>query len=298
MSVFSVISTIISAILPILYCLSFCLSLAVCFQNVDYSRLQPVRYARLKHNITGLCVSGPWLVVTDWVNTSLYSLPDLALHHQVTVKACRLPRAASDSLVYVPSRWYIVVLEITASGNITELRKITTVGGQDLWYPSVAVGPQTGQLCVAQFDRPRLWIVSTTNDRVIHTVRLPDPCQRLWSVAALDSGQLMISYSVSYPNCSLAFYTSVADSPEVVHNMSSVADIVNGLLGHGQHFLAPYVYKADLLVMGSNGSVLHTVDTVSGKLGVYLHWINDVAVWQDCVWLGGYWGDLVLLCAV
>ncbi len=268
----------------------------MCFQNVDYSRLQPVRYARLKHNITGLCVSGRWLVVTDEVNTSLHSLPDLALHHQVRVEACRLPRAATDSLVYVPAWRYIAVLEITASGNITELRNITTVGGQDLWYPRVAVGPQPGQLCVAQFHQPRLWIVNTTNDRVIHTVRLPDPCLRLWSVAALDSGQLMIAYSVSYPNQTLAFYTSVADSPEVVHR--SVADGVNGLLGHGQHFLAPYILKADLLVLGSNGSVLHTVDTVSGKLGVYLHRIVDVAVWQDCVWLGGYWGDLVLLCAV
>ncbi len=248
----------------------------MCFQNVDYSRLQPVRYARLKHNITGLCVSGRWLVVTDWVNTSLYSLPDLALRHKVRVEACRLPRAASDSLVYVPGKRYIALLEITASGNMTELRNITTVGGQKLLLPSVAVGPQPGQLCVAQYHQPRLWIVNTTNDRVIHTVRLPDPCQVLWSVAALDSGQLMISYSVSHPNFSLAFYTSVADSPEVLHR--SVADGVNGLLGHGQHFLAPHVFKADLLVMGSNGSVLHTVDAVSGKLGVYLHWINDVAV--------------------
>ncbi len=277
------------------------MSLSVCFQDDDYARLQPLRYAKLNHTINGLCVRGPWLVVADATTntTSLYSLPDLALHHQVTVEWCHLPRAASDGIVYVPARRYITVLKITAIGNMTELRNITTVGGEHLWYPSVAVGPRPGQLCVGQGDpkRPcRLWIVDVTYDRFAQAVRLPDPCKRVWSVAALNSGQLMISYRIGWPNNSLAFYTSVADSPTVLHDMSPVQDGVTGLLGSENHFLAPYLFKTDLLVVGTDASVLHTVDAVSGKLGVYLYKIHDVAVWQDCVWLAGAYGDLVFFC--
>ncbi len=75
----------------VLYCLRIGLSLSVYFQGLDYGGMTPVRYVRLKHKISGLCVSGRWLVVTDgWSNTTrLYSLPDLTLHHQVTVEWCR-----------------------------------------------------------------------------------------------------------------------------------------------------------------------------------------------------------------
>ncbi len=275
----------------------------MCFQDVDYAMKKPVRYTKLTHSIYGLCVSGSWLVVADKSanTTSLYSLPDLALHHQVTVEYCMQPRVDTTGLVYVPA-WrpsgcdYIAILQIT-SGRMTELRNLTTVRGDCLYYPVVAVGPQPGQLCVGQDFPPRLSIVNVTDGSLILTVTLPDPCI-LWAVAALDSGQLMISYYISYPdNHSLAFYTSVTDSPTVLYNMSAVGDGVEALLGHGQHFLVPYVFKADLLVVDSGGAVLHTVDAVSGKLGVYLYGIQDVAVWQDCVWLGGVHGDLVLLCA-
>ncbi len=273
----------------------------MCFQDVDYAKIKPVRYGKLNHAIDGLCVSGSWLVVADWVNTSLYSLPDLALHHQVTVERCVRPRVDTTGLVYVPTWLYnghIAVLQITASGRLEGIRNITAVGGYRLHYPVVAVGPQPGQLCVGQSYPVRLSVINTTEDRLVQEVTLPDQCGYLLSVAALDSGQLMISYFISYPdNHSLAFYASVADSPTVLYNMSAVADWVVALLAHGQHFLAAYVFKADLMVVGSGGSVLHTVDAVSGKLGVYLHGINDVAVWQDCVWLGGGYGDLILLCA-
>ncbi len=272
----------------------------MCFQDVDYAVIKPVRYAKLNHSIYGLCLSGSWLVVADWgANTTrLYSLPDLALHHQVTVERCRQPRADTAGLVYVPT-WrpngHIAVLQII-SGRLVEIRNITAVGGHGLHFPVVAVGPQPGQLCVGQFDR--LSIINTTDDRLVREVRLPCQCDYLLSVAALYSGQLMISYFNSYPdNHSLAFYTSVTDSPTVLYNMAAVGDGVFASLCHGQHFLVPYLYKADLLVVDSSGAVLHTVDAVSGKLGVYLYAITDVAVWQDCVWLGGLYGDLVLLCA-
>ena len=273
----------------------------MCFQDVNFARLRPVRYTELNHSIWGLCVSGSWLVVTYWYRdtVSLYSLPGLELRHQLTVPWCRHPRADSDGVVYVPGYRYIAVLQITDSGKLTEIRNLSSVGGQSLgWWPSVAVGPQPGQLCVGQFDPPRLWVVNVSDDSLLHTLTLPDRCLWLMSVAALDSGHLMISYRVSWDTdtSSLAVYRSVTDSPTLLTNLTTVGDGVLGLTGSGNHFLAPYYRQADLLVLDPDGSVLYTVDAVSGKLGVMLTKITDVTVWQDCVWLGGEWGDLVLLC--
>ncbi len=58
-----------------------------------------------------------------------------------------------------------------------------------------------------------------------------------------------------------------------------------------------YNLRSDLFVLTAEGLVLHTVDAVSGKLGVFLHDVKGVAVWQDCVWMGSQHGDFVLLCA-
>ncbi len=267
---------------------------------MDYKGLTPVRYTKLNHSgVRGLCVSGSWLVVTyGWANTTrLFSLPDLTLHHQVTVERCLYPRADSDGLVYVSAKKHIAVLEITDSGNMTAVRNITAVGGQILNSPRVAVGPQPGQLCVSSVGPFRLWLVNATNDRVVQTLTPPEQCRGLYSVASLDSGQLMISYGGGSPwKFSLAVYRSTSESPTVLTSLS-VADFVYGLVGSGNKFLAPYVNTGGLLVVSANGTVLHTVDAVSGKLGIFLYFINDVAVWQDCIWLGGFRGDFVVLCA-
>ncbi len=269
------------------------------FQDVDYGGVTPVRYTRLNHSISGLCVSGPWLVVTDyWRNTTrLYSLPDLTLHHQVTVELCRLPRVNSDGRVYVPALSYIAVLQITDSCKMAAIRNITTVGGQDLRHATMAVGPQPGLLCVAVYP-PKMWLVNATDDRLVQTLTLPEQCAGLYTVAALDSGQLMISYRTSWSRkFSLAVYRSTSASPTVLPSLSSVADNVYALVGSGNQFLAAYRYSGELLVVSANGTVLHTLDAVSGKQGIFLHSIYDLAVWQDCVWLEGWHGNLVLLCA-
>ncbi len=273
------------------------------FQDVVYARLGPVRYMDLNHRITGLCVSSSWLVVTDGGTVRLYSLPGVELHDQLTALGCHHPRADSDGVLYVPYDYYITVWEITKLGKLREIRTLSSVGGQSLWWkPSVAVGPQKGQLCVGQLAPPSLWIIKASDGSLLHTLTLPDQCDRLYSVAALDSGQLMIYYRVKASNASLAVYRSVTDSPTLLPNLTTVLAVVGdwverrtGLTGSGNRFLAPY--QSDVLVLGPDGSMLHTVDAVSGKLGIWLHEISDVAVWQDCVWLGGYNRDLVLLCS-
>ncbi len=146
-------------------------------------------------------------------------------------------------------------------------------------------------------DPPRLWVVNASDDSLLFNLTLPDQCFELLYVAALDSGQLMISYRASRVTFSLAVYRSVQDSPTLLTNLTAVGDRVLGLTGSGNHFLGPYYLQADLLVLGHDGSVLYTVDAVSGKLGIWLYGISDVTVWQDCVWLGNHDGDFVLLCA-
>ncbi len=282
----------------------YCHCLYVCFQDIDYTGLRPVRFQRLGHHITGLCVSGPWLVVTDWDahNISLYSLPDLHLRQQARLLGCHHPRADSDGVIYVPANYAIVLLEISDSGNMTVIRKITPVGGQRLWSPivAVAVGPQPGQLCVAARDR--LWVVNATDGRMLQELTVPDQCQYHYSVAVLDSGQLLISFRIRSQSTNtvtntLALYRRVADSPTLLTNLTSTADWVSGISVRGNHFLAPYVFNSNLMVLGDDGSVLHTVDAVRGKLGISLYGIFDVAIWQGCFWVGGRLSDLVLLCA-
>ncbi len=227
--------------------------------------------------------------------TRLYSLPDLTLYHQVQVDRCSRPGAAIDGRVYVPAGSYIALLEITDYGIMTAIRNITSVGGQDLDRSCVAVGPQAGQLCVSTQEPARLWVVNSTDGWLVQTLDVPEQCIALYAVAALDSGQVMISYLATwYKEFRLAVYSSTSESPTLLTNLTSVTDYVQGLVGVGNLFLAPHAYSSDLLVLSSDGSVLHRVDAVSG---VFLHNIRDVTIWQDCVWLGTLFGDLLLLCA-
>ncbi len=72
------------------------------------------------------------------------------------------------------------------------------------------------------WDPPRLWVVNVSDGSLLHTLTLPDPCWRLYSVAVLDSGHLMISYWRDTD--SLAVYRSVTDSPTLLTNLTTVGD--------------------------------------------------------------------------
>ncbi len=178
------------------------------------------------------------------------------------------------------------------------IRNITSVGGQTVWQPVVAVGPQPGQLLVAQTRPLRLWVINATDGRLLHTLTLPEPCYWLQSVSALDSGQLLISYSISHFTYGMAVYRSVTDSPRLLTNLTSdsVQDVPHGTLAVGNHFLVPYALSGYLFVLGADGSILHTLDVIKGELGVGLYSVLDVAFWQDCVWLVSSGDGLVLMC--
>ncbi len=271
----------------------------VYFQDIDFSALSPVRYTRLGHKISGLCVSEPWVLVADYWNNTVYLhiLPDLRLHDQLYVGAARVPRAGKDGLVYVPSWYGIVLLQISSTGKMRVIRFLSTVGRHFLNHPRVAVGPTPGLLCVASWRPAALWMVNTTDDSVVQTVQLPEQCEYIWSVAALNTGQLLICYRVAVPfGNRLAFYRSMTESLVVFTDLLPAGDCVYGLAANWNRFVGIYVDHEELMVVDADGSVLHAVDCVLGKLGIHMQETRDVAVWQDCVWLGGY-GYVVLLCA-
>ncbi len=255
----------------------------------------------MQRNIFGICISGPWLLATGWYGISLYSLPDLQPNHQLKLPHCRQPRTDRDGMVYVPTDRHIAVLKISDSGNMIEVRNLTSVGGQSLGFPFIAIGPQPGQLLVAQLYPPRLWVINITDSSLLHPLTLPDQVVTMLSVAALDSGHIMISSYLAGTGrwtSGLAVYRSATDSPTLLANMTSVEDYVSGLTTMGNHFLAPYCLHGNLLVLNATGSVLQTIDTSKWNLETFLYGVIDVAGWEDwnCFWLATVHGDLVLLC--
>ncbi len=133
---------------------------------------------------------------------------------------------------------------------------------------------------------------------MVETLEIPDPCDWVLSVASLTTGEILISYHVNPVSYSIALYRSASESPTQLSNLSSVTDWVEAMESNDNLFLMSYNLGGDLLVLPAEGFVLHTVDAVSGKLRIFLHDVEGVAVWQDCVWMGGEHGDLVLLCTI
>ncbi len=287
-----------------MYCPIITIQSSLHFQghdDIDYSDLKPVRYAKFNHSMSGLCVCEPWMIVSDYIGNAcrVYRLADLRLMDQLSVAYSHSPRAERNGLIFVPgyrNNVNITLLGINGTGKMTVLRNLTA-GGRDLRYPSVATGLEADLLCVSTDFPPALLIVNVTEDRVVREMELPKPCQTLCSVAALASGEVLIYYSAAdYYDGSLALYGSVSEPPTLLTNMTSECDVVLGLLGTGNRFLVPYCYSSELLVVAPDGSVLHVIEALTGKLGIWLYRVSDVAVWQDCVWVGGGYGDLVLLC--
>ncbi len=108
----------------------------VFFQNLDYSRLHPVRYRNLGHGrLSSICVSGRWLVALHgypWrIAAHVYTLPGLQ-------SECKLPdvlflcddiRADSEGRVFSGCWERVAMLEISETGNLTFSRNLTAGEG-------------------------------------------------------------------------------------------------------------------------------------------------------------------------
>ncbi len=263
------------------------------FQVIDHAALKPVRQADLGHNrIDGMCVTRQWLVVSDYVynNIIVYSLPDLQLRDQIRVSG-RRPRADSDGMVYIAGVEYISMLEISNTGNVSVQGRLTA-GGRLRYTFSVAVGPQSGQLCAGNDDPPAVYIIDINNDSIEQTLELPSVIDGVQSVAALGSGQILVANWRG----NLAWYRSVSESA-VLLTETPVTGWSVAMLGNINQFLVAPWSGSQLYVMDSEGG-WHTVDALRWETGVWLPSIRDVAVWENCVWVVNFYGSLVLLCPV
>ncbi len=264
------------------------MSFAVCLQVIDASALSIVRTEHLLEGIMGICVTGQWLVVSSATGQNhtlrVYSLPDVELMDQVWLSSFgHYPRANTAGVVYLPGDGKITMFFISDTGNIAVLGDLTA-GGQLQGIPEVAVGPQPGQLCVGQHDPPCLYIINIATDSIIHTLGIPDGVERVWSVAAVANGQILMQ---AEGGNELYLYRSVSQ-PAVVQHITWQHGVV--MLGYNNQFIIGEYEGLQLSVIDSEGN-WHSVDALNDE-------IYDLAVWGECVlYLTDYIrGGVVLLC--
>ncbi len=264
--------------------------IAAHFQDFDYKfNLKPARFKYLDNYIGGICVSRNWLVVTFSVQETvrLYSLPGLLPGQEVNnVAYAFAPRSTGDGLVYVPSWRVVTELKISPEGSLSVRRNITVHGMHmdhtvDWWITSVAVGPQTAQLCILRWspNGMALYIVHIGAEITVeHTLSMPERIKFFSVISALHTGQVLVTmrgiekarcFSVLYQEQrQLSFLTNLTQE-----SCTSIA--------YRDHFLVVDYLRADILVLDGQGALVHTVDYGTG----YITKIRDLSVWQDSVFV-------------
>ncbi len=230
-------------------------------------------------------------------STSVYSLPGLQLRHRIQSRMSQLligdrscPRADDAGVVYVPYARYISMLEISDSGNVTELGRLTAQGRRTE-HLNVAAGPRPGQLCVVT-GSSKVSILNVTIDSIIHTLVAPSGIDRLRDVATLPTGEILAADQYG----GLVWYRSVTD-PALLLTDTPAPVRQKVVLGNINQFLVATFAGPRLYVL-SGARTWHSIEALNGKDGVWVPHIWDVAVWESCVWVAERWGSLVLLCPV
>lgn len=199
------------------------------------------------------------------------------------------PRADSDGVVYIPGSRYISMLEISDSGHATVIGNLTGQGELQ-GHTVVAVGPRPGELCVGHSSH--VYIVNITTDSILRRLARPPGLRKVDSLAVLPTGQILVSDR----DGQIAWYRSVSESAILLADTPDSGRRVL-MVGNVNLFLVAPHFGSQLFVMDYEG-IWHTVDALNGKDGVWVPGITDMAVWDNCVWVGNDEGSLVLLCPV
>ncbi len=221
------------------------------------------------------------------------------------------PRSTSHGLVYVANWRMITELKISQKGSLYVRRNIAL--DQIFGIRSVAVGPQTGQLCVLVWqsnDRHmKIYIVSLGDslgitDRrsgplwsdvsmIQRTLIMPDQMKGIPVISAVHTAStdqvLVTTQYLNKPRCSSVLYRG--------RQLSFLANLTHEScvpIAYKDHFLMVDYLRANILVLDNQGHIVHTVDYSNG----YLLGISDIAVWQDRVFVVGFNGELLLLSPV
>ncbi len=243
-------------------------------------------------------MSGKWLVASFLVEHTVrvYSLPGLLPVEKINLKYPYAPRSSSDGLVYVPNWRMITELKISQEGSLYVRRNITL--NETVGIFSVAVGPQTGQLCVSvrySIDRHfNVLVVSLGNVCTIQrTLTMPDRIKGFPWISALHAAStdqvLVTTLETDLAQCTSVLYKG--HQPSFLTNLTHESCVS---IAHRDHFLLVDDLRADILVLDDQGRIAHTIDYGNG----YISAISALAVWQDSVFVVGYDGALLLLSPV
>ncbi len=271
------------------------LLLSVHFQDFDYKHnLKLVWYKHLYNYTAGICVSGNWMVASFWSQHTvrLYSLPGLVPGQEVYVRYPDAPRSSSDGLVYVLSWDMVKELMISQEGGLSVRRNITLHAVR--WgIRHVAVGPQTGQLCIFRSSSSGMIIdiVSLGDDVTVQqTLNMSSKIGPSSDISALHTGQILVTtrnydlarcYSALYQEQQMSFLTNLTQE-----SCRSIA--------YRDHFLVVDYIRAHILVLDGQGHLVHTIDYGAE----YIAKLKDLAVWQDSVFGVFSTGILLLLSPV
>ncbi len=279
-----------------MHSIDYCLLLSVYYyQDFDPKHnLKPVRYKNLNNLTDGICVSGNWMVVSFWSQHTvrLYSLPGLVPGQEVMMTNPGAPRSSSDGLVYVPNWDMVKELMISQEGTLSVRRNIT-LHGVRRGIMFVAVGPQTGQLCIFRWSSSGMIIdiVSLGDDVTVQqTLTVSSKIEHFSAISALHTGQVLVTtwnsdqcqcYSGLYQEQQMSFLTNFTQE-----SCTSIA--------YRDHFLVMDYFRAHILVLDDQGHLVDTIDYGAG----YIASIKDLAVWQDSVFVIMSNGILLLLSPV
>ncbi len=248
-----------------------------------------------------MCVSGHWRVATFSYKLStppirLYRLPDLTPIHDLNYLWVFGPRCSSDGRVYVPALYLLTELEITAQGNLTILRNITTHEWDVI--TAVGLGPQTGQLCIGAYSRltliPVVYITHLASGNINTMLTVPDQigCFPL-TVSSLSTGQILLtSLDIRDLDPVSVLYRTIPHQPRTVRNSPHGVYVHRSVAYRGNFLVKGNRFQTAITVLDGQGHVVHTVEYDYG------FFTTDLAVWQDSVLLMDFSGGLLWLSPV
>ena len=133
-----------------------------------------------------------------------------------------------------------------------------------------------------------IYLIDIHNDTVIHKID-SNGCRNGF-VSQLLTGELLITRYVSRSTVLVVqLYQSDITLPPT--NLTVTG---HPLLSHRNHFLLRDWQANTILILDSQGDLVHTVDDLNGKHGIWMT-IKGVAVWENNLLVCDYVGNVMIL---
>ena len=200
--------------------------------------------------------------------------------------------ADSEGRVFGGCFGYVVILEISETGNLTYSGSLTAGGRLDWRQNTVAVSSTPGQLWIGcSFILGRscdIYLIDIDNDTVIQK-KYSNGCPNGY-VSQLLTGELLIGrYDIRLKEVTVRLYQSDITFPPTDLTVTRYPR-----LSHNDHFLVVDRQANTILILDNQGDLVYTVDDLNGKHGIWMK-ISDVAVWEKNLLVCDAYGNLMIL---